>query len=386
MNIGIFTNNYLPNPYGVSGSVESFRRQFEKMGHKVYVFAPHWKGYHDNNPNVFRYPSLDIDVKFRFPLPIPYSSLVDDKIEKIDLDIIHSQHPNLLGMAAARWAKKKNIPLVFTWHTLYDKYINYVPFLPKKMAAKWVIRNAVKYANKADQIIIPTESVREIIQDWGVSNLNIQAVSTGIEEEMYLGVDGASIRKNYEISENETLLFSVSRLTGEKNVDFHFESAFNILEKNKNSKFMIVGDGYLKDELQEKVRERNLGDRVIFAGQVKREGMKNYYAASDIFVYASKSETQGMIITEAMYFGLPVVAVRATGICNLVENRKTGILVSEDIGEFSEAVTELIISRDLCDNFSFESKKASREKYLSSICTRKMLEVYKESIRRKAGK
>ena len=126
MNIAIFTNNYLPNPYGVAGSIESFRRQFEKNGHQVYIFAPFSKGYTDKNPRVFRYLSVDLKYKISFPLPIAYSKKISQTLKNLDLDIIHSQHPNLLGTAAMKWARRKNIPLVFTWHTLYDRYTNYI--------------------------------------------------------------------------------------------------------------------------------------------------------------------------------------------------------------------------------------------------------------------
>ncbi len=392
MKIGIFTNNYLPNPYGVSGSVESFRKGFEQMGHTVYIFAPHWPGYSDKNPNacpsenfnfgrVFRYPSLDIKIKFRFPLPIPHSGKIDKIIQDLDLDIIHSQHPNLLGVAAFRWAKKKKIPLVFTWHTLYDQYTNFVPFIPKKLAAWWIIRQAALYANKADQIIVPTFSVEKIIQNWGVTNKNIKAVSTGVEEKYFEGADGEVVRKKYQIKKDEVVLLSASRLTEEKNVQFLFEAVSDILKDNKNVKFLHVGGGYLQNELEKFAKEKKIGKQIIFAGEVKREEMKNYYASADIFVYASKSETQGMIISEAMYAGLAVVAVRATGICDLVRDKKTGYLVSENKDEFAEAVLDLIDDEEKRKVFSENAKKVAKENYTSKVCAEKMIGVYERLIK-----
>lgn len=383
MRIAIFTNNYLPNPYGVSGSIESFRKEFEKMGHTVYVFAPHWPNYIDANRNVFRYPSLDIKIKIRFPLPIPYSSKIEKTLEKLEVDIVHSQHPNLLGVVAAEWARKKKVPLVFTWHTLYDRYTNFVPFVPNKLAARWVIKGAVKYANKVDQVIVPTESVKKIIQAWGVSNKNIAAVPTGVDEKELEGGGGNIIRRKYQIGENETVLLSVSRLTEEKNVRFLFESMVDVLERDERVKFMHVGGGYLQEELESLIRDRGLSNRVIFIGEVKREELKNYYSAGDIFVYASKSETQGMIVSEAMYFGLPVVAVDATGICDLVENGKTGYLVEEDKEEFLEAVFGLIGDEEKRKMFSQNAKKISRENYTAEVCAKKMLEVYEKVIKNK---
>jgi len=206
MRIAVFTNNYLPNPYGVSGSVESFRTEFESMGHEVFVFAPKWKGYTDENARVFRYPSVDIEVKIKFPLAIPYSRKISEVLEKLDLDIIHSQHPNLLGSAAKHWAKKKNIPLIFTWHTLYDQYAHFVPFIPKRLAAWWTVRNAKNYANRCYAVITPTPSVIEIIRDWGVTNKKIYAVPTGVAEKQFANPDRKSIREKYSLRDDEILV------------------------------------------------------------------------------------------------------------------------------------------------------------------------------------
>jgi len=380
MKIGIFTNNYLPNPYGVTGSIESFRKVFESLGHEVFVFAPRWKGYSDENRKVFRYPSLDMNIKFRFPLAFSYSRRVDKVLENLDLDIIHSQHPNLLGTAAMKWARKKKIPLVFTWHTLYDRYTNFIPFLPKKFSANWIIKKAVKYANACDQIVIPTESIRKIIQDWGVENKNITAVPTGVDEKDFENADGKSIRKKYGIRDDEILLLLVSRLTEEKNVEFLFDAVIDILKNNSHVKFMLAGGGYLVSKLKKKALDNNLSEKVIFTGEIKRKEVKNYYAAGDIFVCASKSETQGMLISEAMYIGLPIVAVKATGVSDLVEDNRSGFLVAEEKKTLSETVEKLIKNKNLCKTFSEESKKIAKEKYISKICAQKMLSIYEKLI------
>jgi len=376
MKIAIFTNNYLPNPYGVSGSIESFRHQFEKLGHTVYILAPSCKGYQDKNPNIFRYPSLDIRYKIRFPIPIPYSSETNKLIENLDLDIIHAQHPLLLGSVAKRWAKKKNIPLVFTWHTLYDQYAHFFPLLPKKLSGKIIINQAVRYANQADQIIVPTPGIKNIIQNWGVKNKSIVAVSTGIEEKFYQDPDKNKIRNGFGIKDDEILLLLVSRLTEEKNIEFLFESVFKILRNNANTKFLIAGEGRLAPKLKKLARKNNLDDRIIFKGIVPKEELKNYYAAGDIFVYASKSETQGMIISEAMYSGLPIVAVDAPGVCDLVQNEINGFLVPEDESEFAMAVEKLIVDESQRNKFAAESKKIAQENFTDKVCAQKMLGVY----------
>ena len=415
MRIGIFTNNYLPNPYGVTGSIESYRKQFERLGHQVFIFAPKWRGYADNDPRacppenfsqknfgrVFRYPSIDINFKFRFPLAIPYSRRMDEILSKSDFDIIHSQHPNLLGTAARKWAKKKNIPLIFTWHTLYDQYAHFATIIPKKVAAWWMIKDARNYANKADYVITPTQSVIPIIQKWGVTNPNISELATGVEEDLFAGADGEKIRNKFSIKKEELVLFFNCRLTSEKNTEFLLRSVIPILKNNKNVhpvksaeggsagrkfnrvKLLSVGGGYLMETLRKMAENAGVGAQVVFAGQVKKEEVKDYFAAGDIFVYASKSETQGMIITEAMYMGLPVVAVKATGICDLVEDKVSGFLVSEKEAEFSEAVLKLINDEELRKKMGEKGAQIAREKYTDKICAQKMLEIYKEAIKRK---
>ena len=304
-------------------------------------------------------------------------------LEKLDLDIIHSQHPNLLGSAAMRWAKKKNIPLVFTWHALYDQYAHFVPFIPKKFAAWWVIRNARNYADKCDQIIVPTPSVEDIVRGWGVTNENIAVIPTGVEESQFADPDRRKVREKYNIEDDEILLVVFTRLTAEKNVEFLFDCVLGILRENKLAKFMICGEGNLKGKLAKTVFGSGFSDRVIFAGVVTAEEKKNYYAAGDIFVYASKSETQGMVLTEAMYSGLPVVAVRATGVRDIIEDGKFGFLIAENKAEFSEAVQKLIDDESLRRGFSEKARQAAREKYTAEVCAEKMLEVYKKVISNK---
>jgi 1,2-diacylglycerol 3-alpha-glucosyltransferase len=380
MKIGIFTNNYLPNPYGVSGSVESFRKAFERLGHEVFIFAPHFPEYEDKNPNVFRFPSIETNVKIKFPLAFPYSPQTSEIINSIDFDIIHSQHPNLLGSAAMHWAKKKNIPLVFTWHTLYDQYSHFAPFVPSRLAAWWTIRNAKNYANRCNMVVAPTPSVIKIIQKWGVTNKNITAIPTGVEEEQFDSPERERLRNKYCVQEDEILLVLVSRLTAEKNVLFLTEAVSAIVRNNAKVKFMLCGDGGLKEEMIKIATDKEINGRLISVGIVSDKEKKDYYAAGDIFVYSSKSETQGMIITEAMYSGLPIVAVRATGVKDIVEDGKTGFLVSEDKEEFGEAVQKLIDDDNLRKSFGEKAKIIAKEKYTSSVSAKKMLELYEKEI------
>lgn len=384
MRVAIFTNNYLPNPFGVSSSIESFRKEFEKAGHTVYVFAPEAKGYADENRNVFRYPAIDLKFRgIRFPIAIPYSRKIDRILDKLEIDIFHSQHPNLLGSVARKWAKKKNVPLVFTWHTLYDKYTHFAPsFIPGKIATWWVISNAVNYANKADAVVVPTASVEKIIRKWGVRNKNIVPVMTGVEDEIFKNADGVKIRNKHRIGQEKIVLTLVSRFTEEKNIRFLFEAVADFLKNRNDVVFLAKGIGNLLEEMKEYVAQEKIEKKVVFANDTDQRG--DVFLAGDIFVYASKSETQGMVISEAMYCGLPIVAVRATGVEDLVMDGTSGMLVSENKQEFFQALKKLANDMELRKRFSENAKKITQENYTASICAGKMLEVYENTIKRKA--
>lgn len=384
MRIAIFTNNYLPNPYGVAGSIESFRKGLEKQGHVVYIFAPHFKNYVDGNPNVFRYPALDLTFKnVHFPIAIPFSFRMNKILKKLEIDVVHSQHPNLLGWEARRWAKKKNVPLVFTWHTLYDQYAHFAPLIPSKLAAWWTIGNAVRYADKADQVITPTNSVREIIRKWGVRNANILSIPTGVEEEKFTGAERENTRSVLGIAPDETALVLVSRLTAEKNVLFLARVVAKVLRESAKTKFILAGDGSELIVMKRIFAEAGVEHEVIYQGIVSGEQKKNIYAAGDIFVYASKSETQGMVVSEAMYGGLPVVAVRATGIIDLVANQISGLLVEEDETKFAAAILKLVDGKELHKTFSQNAARIARENYTAAACARKLAEAYGAVIKRK---
>lgn len=383
MRIAIFTNNYLPNPFGVSVSIESFRRELERRGHTVYIFAPSFKGYADTSRHVFRYPSVEMHFRgVRFPIAIPYSRKMDKILEKMDIDIIHAQHPNLLGWQARRWAHKKHIPLVFTWHTLYDQYAHFNPFLPIKISAWLAVRSAVKYANHAESVIIPTVSAKKIITSWGMHNKNTRVVPTGIDEEDFANVDAGIICKKIKLPKDRKVLLLVSRLTAEKNVFFLAEAMALILAEHPDTVFVVAGQGKEKERMRALFKREGVLRRVIFSGVLGRKDIAGIFSLADIFVYASKSETQGLIIAEAMYAGLPVVALDATGVKDFVMNHVTGLLVKENKKEFSAAVASLLNNKELRMDFSSKAKQIARENFTATLCAEKIIGVYERLMRK----
>ena len=378
MKIAIFTNNYKPIISGVTESIESFREGLEKRGHKVFIFAPHFPGYKDKNPNVFRFRSIDFRYKTAFPIAITRSWIIYRKLKKLNVDIIHSQHPFNVGKAALRYARKLGVPIVFTNHTRYDIYTHFVPLLPQKFL-KWYVRKAsVSYANKCDVVISPTQSIKEMLIDWGMMS-KIEVIPTGIKIEQFSAGNGNKIRDKFSIADDEILFLTVSRLTKEKSVDFLIK-VFARLKKinpNRKIKFMIVGDGSDKMRLEKIAENIGVKSSIVFTGAVPHSDIADYFKAGDIFMYSSFSETQGIMIVEAMASGIPVVAVKAPGAMDIIASGADGILSPNVEEAFAQRAQSLVDDENLRKKIMKNAIKKAEE-YSIDKCAEKMIKVYEE--------
>lgn len=233
MRIGFFTNTYYPICYGSVISIESFRKNLEKLGHEVFIFAPSHNGYKDKNKRVFRYPSLVFKYKIDYPISIPVSSFINEKIKELDLDIIHVHQPFSLGKEGLKYASKLKIPVVFTYHAKYEDYVHYVPLFPEGLLADLVKKEAVNFANKCDVTITPSKGIRRVIQKRGVDKNLIKVLSTGIDWESFQKGNGKKFRKKYSIRNDEILCLNIGRINKRK----ESSPAFKFNEKNYFRKF-----------------------------------------------------------------------------------------------------------------------------------------------------
>lgn len=379
MKIGIFTNNYLPIISGVTESVESFRRQLERKGHQVYIFAPHFPDYKDENPNVFRYASLNVKYKTVFPIAIIWDPRIYQKAKELKLDIIHTQHPFNTGKSALRIAKKLKLPIVFTNHTRYEMYAHFIPVLPQKFLKWYVIYESARFANRCSQIIAPSQSIKNLLIGYGVKT-DIEVLPTGIDIKKFKNAAGRfEVRKNFGIEKDEILLITVSRITKEKNIEFLLR-VFSRLYKNKNLKYMIAGSGEDLERLKQIAKDLKISDRVIFAGTISHSQVPDYFKAGDVFMHSSLSETQGLIIIEAMAAGLPAAAIRATGVQDIIESGIDGFLSENDEREFADKVGILINDADLRLRISEKAVKKADE-YSEERCGERMIKVYERILR-----
>ena len=381
MKIGMFINYYTPSKGGMETSVINLCKGLKNAGHEPFIFAPKYPNYKDEEKNIFRYKSIRFNYGgYFYVIPVPFFSNFRQVVKNLNLDIIHSHQPYSLGAEALKFSKELNIPLVFTYHIRYEDYSHYVPLIPESVSKKYIRKMAVNYSNKCDAVIAPSTAIKKILKEREVE-VPIKVIPSGINIKNFKKDAGKrdEIRNKYKVKNNDILLITASRIVEEKNIKFLFK-AFNEIRKKKNNiKFLVVGDGAIKKELEEMSRNLNLEKDIIFTGLVSRDEIVGLYQASDLFVFASLTETQGLVAVEAMAAGLPVVAIKASGIEDMVDDGEDGILTDSSINEFSNSVLKIVNNEDLRKRLSAQAKINS-EKFSIEPWIKKMTGLYEELI------
>ena len=383
MHIAFFTNYYHPVVNGVVRSVASFRENLMKQGHNVFIFAQSDSSYKDDEPFIFRYPSLPLPLG-DISTAIPVSPFVDQLLPTLKLDVIHTHHPILLGQTAARKASELDLPLVFTFHTQYWEYTHYIPF-PQETIQEF-LKNAVhrwlrEFMQKCQHIIIPSESLKDILfRDYGLHE-RYSVIPTGTDLEPFLNADGKSLRSKNGW-QDETVLISVGRLAPEKNWDTLVRAFAKVHEKHPETRLVLIGDGTARSSLEELAAELGISERVTFTGAVPFQEIPRYLKAADVFAFASVTETQGLVTIEAMAAGLPVVAVNGPGTRDIVEPGKQGFLVENDPDALAKGINKLLSDRQRIKRMSNSALKKARTFDVNQL-GKQLLGVYEKAIQDK---
>lgn len=334
MNIVIFTNTYTPHVGGVARSVEAFITEYRKLGHRVLVVAPEFSAMPSDETDVVRIGAIQNFNATDFSVALPFHDRLSDILDEFAPDIIHSQHPFLLGMSALRTARYRKLPLVFTHHTLYEQYTHYVPG-DSVMMQHFAIELATRYANLCDQVIAPSQSIAQLLQQRGVES-PIAVIPTGVYLEKFADGDGLSVRQQYGIPADAQVIGHLGRLAPEKNLEVLAQAVASAVCTRAAAHFLVVGTGPSEQAIRTIFANAGMADRLHMAGILQQQQLTDALHAMDIFAFASTSETQGMVLTEAMAAGLPVVAFDAPGVREVVDDGINGLLLQQ---ETSEAMT-----------------------------------------------
>jgi len=378
MNICMFTNTYLPHVGGVARSVSFFSEDLRKMGHRVLIIAPTFSEnneFDEDQKEILRMPAIQNFNGSDFSVRIALPFIIDKKIDEFGPDIIHSHHPFLLGDAALRAAHRRRLPLVFTHHTLYEDYTHYVP-LDSELLKNYVINLATEYANLCTKIIAPSRSIAALLQERGV-NKPVEEIPTGVDTEFFARGHGARFRKSYSLSDNATIIGHLGRLAPEKNLEYLAKAVVFFLTENSESFFLVAGSGSSETDIRRIFRENELDGQLIMPGIVEGQQLRDVFKAMDMFVFASKTETQGMVLTEAMATGKPVIALDAPGAREVVQDGENGFLLQSNTSgkDFAKAIAVLI--REIQENDRWRKAALNTaEKFSRKVCAERMVRVY----------
>ena len=308
MKIGIFTDSYKPYTSGVVTSISTFKEELSRLGHEIHIFAPSYPRYDEVEENVYRFYSLPSPTNPDYTLAIPVFPGMNMLVKRLQLDIIHVHSPFTMGRVGLRYARKYHLPLIFTYHTRYDQYVHYVP-LAQDLAKEVTIKYSRNFCNHCDHIIAPSREIKEIVRSQNVIR-PITVIPTGVPVQKFTGGNHKWLRQHYPIpAENKILLF-VCLLTKEKNLPFLIKAFGQIKKELPNTTLVITAQGPLEEELKDYCTELGLtvNREVIFTGALPFESLVNVYFSSDLFVFSSLTETQGLVLIES--YGCRVAVVR----------------------------------------------------------------------------
>ncbi|GHC14717.1 1,2-diacylglycerol 3-glucosyltransferase [Kushneria pakistanensis] len=373
MNILMFTNTYSPIVGGVSESVQRFVECFRASGHRVLVVAPTLDGQPETETDVIRVPAMQRFNGSDFSLPVTIPGSLDDAIRDFAPDIVHSNHPFLLGDTAVRVAQGRGLPLVFTHHTLYEHYTHYVPGNSPVMQ-RFALALSNGYSELCDTVIAPSDSIRTILRERGVQT-TLEVVPSGVDIERFAQGDRGRWRTHFGIDDNVHVVGHVGRLAQEKNLPFLTRSVCQALSDYPDMHFMVVGDGDERDAILTQAHRMGVGDRVHLTGVLKEQALIDAYHAMDSFAFASFSETQGMVVVEAMAAGLPVVALDATGVREVLSHEHNGLLLSEQDEQAFAAALGSLVDPARCQRLR-EGAIATAANFETCKCADQCLAVY----------
>jgi 1,2-diacylglycerol 3-alpha-glucosyltransferase len=376
LNIAIFSDSALPILNGVSVSIDALMDGLRERGHSVHLFTSGYPGHHDHDPNTHRFFALYTPFAKGYPLSLPpfYPLLPEFRAHKFDL--IHTHTPFTVGFVGLRWAESHGIPIVSTYHTIYDKYTHYIPLFPNRFLRYKSAKHTNYYYNRVQHVITPSKFSKEWLSRHQI-NRPISVIPTGVPDPIVTPKDIA--RSILKSNQDRVIALYCGRLAVEKNIDVIIQAIARLIPQNPNLQLWIVGDGPARETYRKLARDLGIGDNVKFWGFIERDQLGTYYSAADLFIFASQTETQGLVIQEAMSYGLPCALVGGGGADDTVINGENGIITPSSPIELASAAQKIISDSHFAQRLSACALATYREHTISRMVDR-VINVYNQTL------
>lgn len=388
MRVGIFTDTYTPFVNGVTTSVLMLKKGLETKGHKVYVISvnPETMNFSlDSTGTVLRIPGIPIGIyDYRLTGIYPLKAL--KQIKKWHLDVIHSQTEFGVGTFARIVAKQLNIPLVHTYHTMYEDYVHYITHgyfdKPSKKIVEYL---TLFYCDKTiNELIVPTKKAWELFKDKYMVDRNVHIVPTGIDTDRFKLANNKNFNRQKEreklnLSKDDFIITFVGRIAEEKNIPFLLKNMKTIIKKCSNVKLLVIGDGPDLEKYKKYSEKNKISENTVFVGKVAWEDIPKYYLMSDAFATASQSETQGLTVIEAMAASLPVVCINDESFTTTVIDNLNGLIFEND-KQYIESIEKLYNNKELLKRLR-KGAENTAEMHTVKYFAERVLDVYNIAIK-----
>ncbi|RLG20088.1 hypothetical protein DRN67_00870 [Candidatus Micrarchaeota archaeon] len=381
MKIAFFTDSYLPQWDGVVSTIMGFRKELERQGHEVYIFAAGSRRDKAQNKDSHVYYHTSVPFKpypaYRVAL-FPYIS--ERRVRKLGIDIIHTHGMATLGLAALTISKITKIPMVGTFHTMVTDATHYISSSQtvKRIGKKLAWKYLKWYYDNCEAVLAPSEWTCKLLRRKGIRN--VIAVHPGIDTKRFKpGIKGREFRKKYGLG-NSPVVLHIGRIVLEKNIGLLIRAAPYVLKKIPNCKFVIAGKGPAEAKYKRMVERKGLEKSFVFAGFLPGKMLPRAYAGSDVLAFPSTFETLGIVALEAMACGLPVACADHGPLKSMVKNGRNGIRFNPKSPKgCAEAIVRVYKGRERLG--SAAAKMA--EKYDTGMCVKRLVEVYEKVLEKK---
>jgi 1,2-diacylglycerol 3-alpha-glucosyltransferase len=372
---------YFPRINGVSTSIQIFRRQLAALGHEVLLIAPDYGPTTEPDPGIIRLPSatVPLDPEDRLMGLKAAKQLAPDLTER-RFDLVHIQTPFSAHYAGVALADLLGVPRVETYHTFFEEYLHhYVPLVPKPWTRALARRFSRNQCNALDAVIVPSQAMRTVLADYGV-RVPIEIIPTGMELERLAGGDGIAFRQAHQIPLDRPVLVHVGRVAFEKNIGFLLRVLAAVRTRVPEVLLVIAGEGPASAQLRRLALELGVDRNVLFVGYLdRRKALLDCYCAGDAFVFASRTETQGLVLLEAMALGVPVVSTAVMGSRDILDAGRGAVVVAEDEAKFADATVGVLRDPALRARLSAEAVAYTREWSAPAMAAR-LSEFYRQVV------
>ena len=372
---------YFPRVNGVSTSIQTFRNDLALLGCETWLVAPRYPESWDDDDRVLRQPSRYLVFDPEDRMMVASAALADCRKLRGRFEVVHVQTPFVAHRIGRRIAREFGVPVVESYHTFFEEYLHhYLPMLPGWALRAFARAISRRQCDAVDAVIAPSAQLAEVLRGYGVK-APVEVIPTGLNLGEFTSGDGARFRAAFSIEPDRPMMLLVGRVAHEKNIDFVLRVLGRVRAQLPNVLLVIAGEGPALRPLERSVAAAGLGDHVLFVGYLdRRSALLDCYRAANVFVFASRTETQGLVLLEALALGVPVVSTAVLGTKEVLANARGAIVVDEDLDAFAAEVTRVLRSRDLQKSLARDARQFVEAQWSSAEMARRLLRLYESGL------